>query len=68
MSRTHSLGCHDCEVEIWIGQGSGENQRIYFDSETQGILQKFLIDHQNHSLGFYDDEGSEYETLNLADE
>jgi hypothetical protein len=68
MSRTHSLGCHDCEVEIWIGQGSGDNQRIYQDSETLGFLERFLINHQRHRLEFYDDEGSDYEKLNLSDD
>lgn len=69
MSRTYSLGCHDCKVEIWIGQGASPERRyLYTDQKHLDELQKFLFSHQRHQLGFYDDEGSEYERLSFFDD
>ena len=75
MSRTFSLGCHKCEVEIWIGQGNdGRSQNkpdyryIYTSDSHLTSLRDFLYEHLGHPIEFYDDEGSEYKRLGDDDE
>lgn len=66
MSRTYSIGCKDCLESLWIGQGWPETRGVYIYKKENHIkaLEKFLFDHEGHSLVFEDDEdifGSEGE-------
>lgn len=60
MSRTYSICCHDCRIELWIGQSpNGKPERFYVyygDMNVMGKMAEFLIDHKGHRLGFDDDE------------
>ena len=63
MSRTYSICCHDCRIELWIGQSPHTEPRktegfyLYFGNPVlEAKLREFLWDHKGHRLGFDDDE------------
>lgn len=59
LSRTYSICCHDCRVELWVGQspdGKPERFYLYRDVAVMTKLAEFLMGHKGHRLGFDDDE------------
>ncbi len=54
MSITLDLGCKDCKISLWIGQGwPKEKSYIYSGEEdTMKALGKFLVEHMGHNLIF----------------
>ena len=64
MSVNWHIGCVQCKVSVWIGQGSqssfadGIDGRFLYTGEdaTMLSLRNFLFNHRGHSLVFNDDE------------
>lgn len=52
MSRTFELGCDDCNVCLWVGQG----ERIYTVEPYAERLASFMHMHRGHRLRFLDTE------------
>jgi hypothetical protein len=53
VSDTYVLLCHDCKIEIWIGQSSNNEIGFCFYSgepETMDDLKHFLWEHKRHQL------------------
>jgi hypothetical protein len=57
MSRNLFITCEDCKKRLWVGQG----YRKFYSRELKIMekLEDFLFDHENHKLGFRDDEISD---------
>jgi len=70
MSDTFSIGCKDCLVHLWIGQGwrsKWESYRHYSTEESREAFAKFLFEHKKHHLIFDEnaDESTFYEYQEL---
>lgn len=70
MSRTYDIICTECKKALWIAQAGGGNPRghIYKTPEALADLDKFLWDHEGHSLKFVNDQTLDcegYEEINL---
>jgi len=54
MSRNLHIICEDCKEHLWVGQGA---KKFYSgEPETMKALGEFLFKHENHNLGFHDDD------------
>lgn len=57
MSRTYEIGCEKCRVCLWIGQGRLlEKFGIYTAPKKASLFSKFLREHIDHPLKFFDTE------------
>jgi len=57
MSRTFALCCEQCEVHLWIGQGSARSPFYVYTAEPHAErLASFLVEHAEHPLQFMDTE------------
>ena len=57
MSKIYSVGCKDCFLKLWIGQGDlgGVDFVIYSGEKYIDRLREFLKIHKGHNLTFNDD-------------
>lgn len=57
MSRAYHLGCHDCRVYLWVGQGwPPDRLYLYSTDEHMRRLQEFFWNHLGHRLEYQDSE------------
>lgn len=56
MSNSYSIGCVKCKKYLWIAQGWLPEEFIFYSGEpdTMQKLSRFLKEHINHPLLFFD--------------
>lgn len=55
MSKTFSIGCLDCKLHLWIGQGHDGSISVYSgEPETMNAFVLFLQEHTDHNLVILD--------------
>ncbi|MCI0391648.1 MAG: hypothetical protein MOB07_23130 [Acidobacteria bacterium] len=56
MSHTYNIACHDCQVSLWLGQCSPQDDLsqgfLYTTGRAQQLQRNFFFDHIGHRLEF----------------